>query len=124
MGHQQQTIYISSARPMYTSEGDKKRRPAQPSKSKEQNLQSTSSSHTQKSKDGLLKGQIVPGTCLLVYPMSANTKSIELFAKQKNVKMVEKSKRMPQQEVVLSETISICIHREDQLSHPYLSMLC
>jgi hypothetical protein len=41
-------VDISSVRPMYTAEGDKKRRFVKLSKSKDQHLQSTTSSHTQK----------------------------------------------------------------------------
>jgi hypothetical protein len=36
-------VDMSSVRPMYTSEGDKKRRPVTPSKSNDQHLQSTTS---------------------------------------------------------------------------------
>ena len=40
-------VDISSVRPMYTSEGDKKSRSAKPSTFNDQHLQSTTSSHTQ-----------------------------------------------------------------------------
>lgn len=87
---------------MYTSEGDKKMRSVKHSTSYDQNLQSTTSLYTQKSGDGLLEDSNCPRKVIvgLSYECKHNINCNSLFAKQKNAKMVEKSKRMPQQEVV------------------------
>jgi hypothetical protein len=53
-------VDISSVGHMYTSEGDKKRRSVKPSTSNDQYLQSTTSSHTQNSRDGLLEDSNCP----------------------------------------------------------------
>jgi len=88
-------VDISAVRPMYTSEGDNKRRPVKPSTSNEPNLQSTTSSHTQKSGDGLLEDSNCPRKLLvgLSYECKHYINCNSLFAKLKNAKMVEKSKR-------------------------------
>jgi hypothetical protein len=82
-------VDISSVRPMYTSEGDKKRRSVKPSKSNNHHLQSTTSSHTWKSGDGLLEDS--KWTRKLLVGLSHECKHFincySLFAKQKNVKM-------------------------------------
>jgi hypothetical protein len=94
-------VDISSVRPMYTSEGDKKRS-VKPSTSNNQHLQSTTSSHLQKSGDGLLEGSNCPRKLLvgLSYECKHYINCNSIFAKQKNVNMIKKSKRMPQQEVI------------------------
>jgi len=47
-------VVISSVKPVYISEGDMIKSSEKPSKSTNQHFQSTTSSHTQKSGDGLL----------------------------------------------------------------------
>ena len=56
---------ISSVRPMYTSEGDKKRKSAKPSKSNDQHLESKTLPHTQKSGGGLLEDSKCPRKLLV-----------------------------------------------------------
>ncbi len=83
---------------MYTSEGDKKRRSAKSSISNNQHLQSTTSSHTQKSGDSLLKDSNCPRKLQvsLSYECKHYIERNSLFAKQMNAKMVENSIGMPQ----------------------------
>ncbi len=102
INNQKSEVDISSVRPMYSTEGDKKRRSVKPSTSNEQHLQSTTSSRPQKSGDGLLVDSNCPRKLLvgLSYECKHYINCNSLFAKQKNAKMAEKSKRMPQQEVV------------------------
>jgi hypothetical protein len=95
-------VDISSVRPMYTTEGDKKRRSVKPSTSSDQNLQSTTSSCPEKSRDGLLEDSNCPRKLLvgLSYECKHYINWNSFFAKQKNAKMVKKSKRMQQQEII------------------------
>jgi hypothetical protein len=95
-------VDISSVRPMYTYEGDKKKRSAKPSTSDEKHPQSMTSSHIQKSRDGLLEDSNCPRKLLVA--LSNECKHYincnSLFAKQKNARMIKKSKRMQKQEVI------------------------
>ena len=95
-------VDISSVRPMYTADGDKKRRYVKPSTSNDQHLQSTTSSRPLKSADGLLEDSNCPRKLLvgLSYECKHYINCNSFFAKQKNAKMVEKSKRMQQHEVI------------------------
>ena len=95
-------VDILSVRPMYTTEGDKKRRSVKPTTSNDQHLQSTTSSRPQKSGDGLLEDSNCPRKLLvgLSYEYKHYINCNSFFAKQKNSKMAEKSKRMQQQEVI------------------------
>ena len=102
-------VDISSVRPMYTSEGDKKRRSVKPSKSDEQNVQSTTASPTQKSGDGLLEDSNCTRKLLvgLSYECKHYINCNSFFAKQKNAKMVEKSKRIQQEVVVFRDNFRL-----------------
>jgi hypothetical protein len=85
----------SSVRPTYTSEGDNKRRSAKPSKSNDQHPQSTTSSQTQKSGDGLVGDSHCPRKLVvgLSYDCKQYINCNLFFAKQKNATMVDKSKK-------------------------------
>ena len=94
-------VDISPVRPMYMAEGEKKKKVAKPSTSHYQYLQSTTSSHNQKTGDALLEDSKCPRKLLvgLFYECKHYINCNSLFAKQKNATMVKKSKRTPQQEV-------------------------
>lgn len=119
-------VDISSVRPMYTADGDKKRRYVKPSTSNDQHLQSTTSSRPLKSADGLLEDSNCPRKLLvgLSYECKHYINCNSLFAKQENAKMIEKSKRTPQQEVVTFRDNFQLYQQERSIKSSLLSRSC
>jgi hypothetical protein len=118
-------VDISSVGPMYTTEGDKKRRSVKPSTSNDQHLQSTTSSRPQKSRECLLEDSNCPRKLLvgLSHECKHYINCNSFFAKQKNAKMVEKSKRMQPQEVITFRD-NFQLYEQERSIKSYLSRLC
>ena len=108
-------VYISSVQPTYSSEGDIQRRSTNHSKTKDQHPQSTTSLHSKISRDGRPDNSYCPRRLFvaLSYECKHYISCNSLNMKQKTAKMVEKTKRLPQ-EVELLGITSKYINRRNQ----------